>query len=105
MLLAVSTRILPFIGNTLYVNYSLNGIIMLKKSYCAALLTTLLISTSSMAGTLNVEPNKGGAAERANTQLSNGNTQSVADIDIKAVLSPTLNLRPQIGVRRPMGDL
>ncbi|WP_064791669.1 hypothetical protein [Shewanella woodyi] len=75
---------------------------MLKKSYSAALLTTLLISTSSMAGALNVEPNKGGAAERAtDTQLSNGNTQSVADIDIKAVLSPTLNLRPLVGVRRP----
>ncbi|MBW8183726.1 hypothetical protein [Shewanella nanhaiensis] len=75
---------------------------MLKKSYCAALLTTLLISTSSMAGALNVEPNKGGVAERANTRLSNGNTQSLTDIDIKGVLSPTtLNLRPLVGVRRP----
>ena len=76
---------------------------MLKKSYCAVLLTSLLISTSTMAGAVNVEPNQDGDVERGNsTYLSNANNHSVADIDLKGVLSPTtLNLRPQIGVRRP----
>jgi hypothetical protein len=66
---------------------------MLKKSYCAVLLTSLLISTSTMAGDV----------ERGNsTHLSNINAHSVADIDLKGVLTPTtLNLRPLVGVRRP----
>ena len=66
---------------------------MLKKLYCAVLLTSLLISTSTMAGDV----------ERGNsTCLANANTHSVADIDLKSVLTPTtLCLRPKIGVRRP----
>jgi hypothetical protein len=76
---------------------------MLKKSYCAVLLTSLLISTSTMAGAVNVEPNQDGDVERGNSTCL-ANNHSVADIDLKSVLTPTtLNLRPQVGVRRPMG--